>query len=375
MGTRGSGDEQVRRENRKDDERYEAIQRERDAAKRRGFSHNTAALFALEGLPYSEPSTPARSYPASASAANLQFVGLSTYVGDERSPGYRTWVAQDQVDALRVRVDLKDRYHSHRTDSDPEHTYAVLVRLYHPDGVKTDDFAGDICVRRDWEYFSWTCAPARRHESQLRPGIYGIEAFVQGEAMGRSWFLIAGDSPDQRHPLVDTGDRGTPSLSEPVPANLRFRSLTFYEHDGSDTDGNTRHMFRTTFDRSATRYVGFWYEIENPYTPETVLATLGRLRPMRYRIMTSIFSPDGTLSWSPTCGMTVPPRERRLSWTHSWGWADPGHWPAGVYGVEASIAGFLMIRDWFRVTDANRTPLSGLLWAAEWARRNPPPWP
>jgi hypothetical protein len=376
VSTHHRDDDQVRSENRKEDKRSLELQQERDAAKRRGFSHNPAALMALEGYTYAPSHSPTEGYPQRAAASNLQLISVRTFVGEGDSPEYRTWVPRRLTSSLRLRIDLRDKYHTLRVNSDPDHTYTVTMIVNRPDGGR-DDLSGTVSVRRDWEYFYWTCAPAQRHGGDLPPGAYGVEALVQGEAIGRCWFLVVGDAFAGRYPLPDAGDRGTISLSEPVPANLRFSRLAFYDHDGSHPDEKVRHTFGTTFDKSTTCYVGFWFEVENPYIPDTVLATLGRLSPLRYQLTTSIYCPDGSTVWSPTSTVVVPPRERRLTWTHRWGWDQPGRWPTGVYGVEASIGGVSMIRDWFSIRGASSTAgfgpgLSGLLWAVRQATQQPP---
>jgi len=116
------------------------------------------------------------------------------------------------------------------------------------------------------------------------------------------------------------GSPGEPDSSGGFPLNLR--RIHFYEGGPRVSDPDKR--FATEFDRKTSRYIHCQVDMQNDYW---------NIKDQSYTFVWKYINPDGSLRGNVSLPFTVR-REWRNAWVvSSWGWENPGNWPAGDYRV------------------------------------------
>lgn len=119
------------------------------------------------------------------------------------------------------------------------------------------------------------------------------------------------------------------SMEWPDALALHFRKIRFYEGGAARVPDQDKR-FATEFARETTHYIHCQVNMENDYW---------NIKEQSYTFVWKYINPDGSLLGEVSLPFTVR-KEWRSAWVvSSWGWENPGNWPAGNYRVAVYVKG------------------------------------
>ena len=162
--------------------------------------------------------------------------------------------------------------------------------------------------------------------------------------------------PTARPAATPTPRPATAPLSTPVPAepsvlvefkgsipsiNALVTDIRLFERGPIDTAPDD-HVYRTAFDRTATRLVYAELSLAYPTPPPSRVD---------FDLETTFLRSDGSILGSSATGSYINGDWTSSSHARGRGWEDPGKWPADTYTVEMSVGGNLVASSQFVVVD------------------------
>ena len=127
--------------------------------------------------------------------------------------------------------------------------------------------------------------------------------------------------------IEPTETAGKPDDARDFP--LRLRSIRFYEGGASAVPKEGKH-FAKDFARETSRFIYCQVNMENDYW---------NIKDQSYHFVWRYLKDDGSLLGEVSMPFTVRSQWHTAWVSHSWGWGNPGNWPAGSYRVAVLVDG------------------------------------
>jgi hypothetical protein len=188
---------------------------------------------------------------------------------------------------------------------DYAHSHSIVVKYYRPDGSLEGEVKSDFTIRPEWYTAYKPCGWGADNGGTFPIGTYRVVVFMDGEKVGEDKFSIAASD------------------------DYDVDSIRLFE-GGYDAPAKEARVYRTSFEKSSTRYI--WTELN-----------IKNRRYQQYEhthnITLKYYNPDGSLRGQTDHSYTVK-SEWLTSWKASgWGWKTAGNWPAGTYRVVVEMDG------------------------------------